>query len=102
MIDGTTKGLRCLSCGSQRLRVVYTRPKPHGVVQRRRECRDCKQRATTWEKMVPAAPIAVPSIECAATGGRVASALSAAEEGGGPLPAGAGQGDDGAKGRQEQ
>ena len=49
------RGLFCLGCGGQQLRVVYTRPKSGGVVQRRRECRNCKQRATTWERVVPAA-----------------------------------------------
>jgi hypothetical protein len=49
------RGLYCLACGSDRLRVVYTRDKSGGVVQRRRECRDCKRRATTWERAVPAA-----------------------------------------------
>jgi hypothetical protein len=49
-----TRGLACLACGSDRLRVVYTRGRNGGVVQRRRECRDCKQRATTWERVVPA------------------------------------------------
>jgi hypothetical protein len=48
------RGLRCLVCGSDRLRVVYTRDRSGGVVQRRRECRDCKMRATTWERVVPA------------------------------------------------
>ncbi len=47
------RGLSCLACGSDRLRVVYTRGRNGGVVQRRRECRACKQRATTWEKIVP-------------------------------------------------
>jgi hypothetical protein len=47
------RGLSCLACGSDRLRVVYTRGRNGGVVQRRRECRDCKQRATTWERVVP-------------------------------------------------
>jgi hypothetical protein len=50
------RGLYCLACGGDRLRVVYTRDKSGGVVQRRRECRDCKRRATTWERVVPAIP----------------------------------------------
>jgi hypothetical protein len=49
----SVRGLFCLTCGSDRLRVVYTRHKTGGIVQRRRECRDCKCRTTTWEKIVP-------------------------------------------------
>jgi len=48
------RGLFCQTCGSNRLRVVYTRDKTGGIVQRRRECRDCKVRVTTWERVVPA------------------------------------------------
>ena len=49
-----TRGLHCLGCGSDRLRVVYTRDKSCGVIQRRRECRECGGRLTTWERIVPA------------------------------------------------
>ncbi len=47
------RGLHCLACGGDRLRVLYTRRMSGGVVQRRRECRKCKHRATTWERIVP-------------------------------------------------
>jgi hypothetical protein len=57
---GSVRGLACLACGSGRLRVVYTRDKSNGVVQRRRECRDCRGRLTTWERVVPGA-LRVPS-----------------------------------------
>ena len=49
------RGLVCRNCGSRRLRVVYTRRRTDGVVQRRRECRDCGSRMTTWERVVPSA-----------------------------------------------
>jgi transcriptional regulator NrdR family protein len=45
-------GLSCLRCGHQQLRVVYTRPAPDGKVVRRRECRQCGARVTTWERAI--------------------------------------------------
>ena len=47
------RGLLCPDCDSGQLRVVYTRGKDHGVVQRRRECRQCGCRVTTWEQILP-------------------------------------------------
>jgi transcriptional regulator NrdR family protein len=44
-------GLRCWNCGHRELRVVYTRHRPDEV-QRRRECRRCGKRFTTWERML--------------------------------------------------
>ena len=49
---GIEKGLRCRTCGSGQLSVVYTRGRRGGVVQRRRECRTCGERVTTWERVV--------------------------------------------------
>ena len=49
----SVRGLFCSTCGSDRLRVVYTRDMVGGIVQRRRECRDCQHRVTTWERIVP-------------------------------------------------
>lgn len=46
------RGLSCRNCGGGRLMVVYTRAKPNGVVARRRECRDCGRRLTTWERAI--------------------------------------------------
>ena len=43
------RGLRCRECGSQRFRVVYTRARRGGRVVRRRQCRECGKRITTWE-----------------------------------------------------
>ena len=49
---GKEVGLVCRWCGSNRLRVVYTRGKP-GQIIRRRECVDCKKRITTKEYKIP-------------------------------------------------
>lgn len=46
------KGLRCRTCGSRQLSVVYTRGRRGGVVQRRRQCGMCGGRVTTWERVV--------------------------------------------------
>jgi transcriptional regulator NrdR family protein len=47
-------GLRCRRCGHQQFRVLYTRPRHGGTVVRRRECRQCGERFTTWERPVGA------------------------------------------------
>jgi transcriptional regulator NrdR family protein len=44
------KGLECRHCGCRHLRVVYTRPAWGGRIMRRRECRNCGRRMTTWER----------------------------------------------------
>jgi transcriptional regulator NrdR family protein len=46
------RGLTCLHCGGRRFRVIYTRPAIGGKVLRRRECRECRRRVTTWERAV--------------------------------------------------
>jgi len=43
------RGLECRACGCKHFRVVYTRPTWGGRIMRRRECRNCSQRVTTWE-----------------------------------------------------
>jgi transcriptional regulator NrdR family protein len=43
------RGLTCRKCGHQRFRVVYTRARVDKLV-RRRECRQCGERMTTWER----------------------------------------------------
>ncbi len=42
-------GLRCRDCGCRELRVIYMRKAPLGRVRRRRECRHCGKRTTTYE-----------------------------------------------------
>jgi transcriptional regulator NrdR family protein len=49
------RGLRC-RCGGTRLKVVYTRARGGGKLVRRRECRDCGERITTWERAIGWAP----------------------------------------------
>lgn len=43
-------GLECHHCGCKHFRVVYTRPTHGSRIMRRRECRHCGKRMTTWEK----------------------------------------------------
>ena len=45
-----TRGLVCRQCGCKHFRVIYTRPAWGGRLVRRRECRHCGKRVTTWEK----------------------------------------------------
>jgi transcriptional regulator NrdR family protein len=45
-------GLRCHKCGGQQFRVVYTRAAIGGKIIRRRECRGCGMRVTTWERAI--------------------------------------------------
>jgi transcriptional regulator NrdR family protein len=45
-------GLRCRRCGNAELRVVYTRRRPGGKVERRRECTECGNRITTREREI--------------------------------------------------
>ena len=44
------RGLECRQCGCKHFRVVYTRPTWGNRIMRRRECRHCGKRVTTWEK----------------------------------------------------
>ncbi|QDU44594.1 transcriptional regulator NrdR [Symmachiella dynata] len=44
------RGLQCSACGHQRLRVIYTRAAKGSKLVRRRECRNCGARITTWER----------------------------------------------------
>ena len=52
----TTKhvGLACRKCGHRRFDVVYTRPARDNKIVRRRECRKCGTRMTTWERTIGA------------------------------------------------
>ena len=45
------RGLVCRHCGCKHFRVIYTRPAWGGRIMRRRECRHCRHRLTTWEKV---------------------------------------------------
>ncbi len=53
-MGGTLVGVRCPHCQSDRTRVVDSRPaEQHAAIRRRRECEDCRQRFTTYERVVP-------------------------------------------------
>lgn len=47
-----SRGLRCRRCGCGHFRVIYTRAAADGKLVRRRECRDCATRVTTWERVI--------------------------------------------------
>jgi len=47
--DDEPRGILCPRCGCTHFRVLYTRAKPGGRIMRRRECRHCGRRVTTWE-----------------------------------------------------
>lgn len=47
-VNRDARGLGCV-CGCRDLRVVYTRPTWGNRIMRRRECRHCGRRMTTWE-----------------------------------------------------
>jgi len=42
-------GLACRRCGCRHWHVLYTRPSIGGRILRRRECRYCGRRVTTYE-----------------------------------------------------
>jgi hypothetical protein len=43
------RGLECPRCGCQHFHVLYTRAAIGGRILRRRECRHCGRRVTTYE-----------------------------------------------------
>ena len=53
--DGTkerngSRGIACPGCGCRHFRVLYTRRALGGRLLRRRECRHCGRRVTTYEQ----------------------------------------------------
>ena len=48
--EEANRGLECRYCGCKHFRVIYTRATWGGRIMRRRECRHCGKRVTTWEK----------------------------------------------------
>ncbi len=44
------RGLRCPKCECEHFRVIYTRRTWGGRILRRRECRHCGKRITTFEQ----------------------------------------------------
>ena len=51
-VTGTAnrRGLECPRCGCRHFHVLYTRAAIGGRILRRRECRHCGRRLTTYEK----------------------------------------------------
>ena len=47
-----TRGIECRKCGCRHFYVIYTRRGSGGKLIRRRECRHCGKRFTTWEKEI--------------------------------------------------
>jgi transcriptional regulator NrdR family protein len=47
--EAEKRGLECPRCGCKHFHVIYTRPTDHGRIRRRRECRHCGRRITTYE-----------------------------------------------------
>lgn len=45
-----TRGLVCSKCGCRHFHVIYTRAAWGGRIMRRRECRHCGRRVTTYER----------------------------------------------------
>lgn len=43
------RGIECPSCGCRQFRVLYTRRSIGKRILRRRECRNCERRVTTYE-----------------------------------------------------
>ena len=43
------RGLKCARCGCRHFFVVYVRPARGNRLMRRRECRNCGHRVTTYE-----------------------------------------------------
>lgn len=48
----TSIGIECPNCGCKHFYVIYTRRAASGKLVRRRECRNCGRRMTTWESVI--------------------------------------------------
>jgi len=51
-VQSEQRGLRCPKCGCQHFRVIYTRSTWGGRIMRRRECRHCGKRITTYARVL--------------------------------------------------
>jgi transcriptional repressor NrdR len=51
--------MRCIYCGKDDAKVIDTTHDARGGIRRRRECLDCHQRFTTYERPVLSAPLVV-------------------------------------------
>lgn len=52
VIQDEPKGIVCRACGCRHFFVVYVRPVRGGRIMRRRECRNCGRRYTSFEHLV--------------------------------------------------
>ena len=50
--DELKHGLICSRCGCRHFRVIYTRRTSKNRILRRRECRHCGRRITTYEEQI--------------------------------------------------
>ena len=50
--DQDQRGMECRCCSCRHFRVIYTRSAWGGRIMRRRECRHCGKRMTTWEQPI--------------------------------------------------
>jgi len=48
--NASKRGMECRHCGCAHFRVLYTRRALGGRLLRRRECRNCGRRVTTYEQ----------------------------------------------------
>ena len=46
------RGIECPSCGCKHLHVLITRTVPGGYIRRRRRCRNCGRKITTYEHSI--------------------------------------------------
>ncbi|MBN1438385.1 MAG: transcriptional repressor NrdR [Anaerolineales bacterium] len=51
--------MRCVFCGKEDAKVIDTTHDSRGGVRRRRECLDCRQRFTTYERPIVSTPLIV-------------------------------------------
>jgi transcriptional repressor NrdR len=51
--------MRCLYCGKEDAKVIDTTHDSRGGIRRRRECLDCRQRFTTYERPIISTPLVI-------------------------------------------
>jgi transcriptional repressor NrdR len=51
--------MRCIYCGKEDAKVIDTTHDSRGGVRRRRECLDCRQRFTTYERPIVSTPLVI-------------------------------------------
>lgn len=51
--------MQCPYCGAEGSKVINTAPDPQGGIRRRRECKACEMRYTTYERAVLTTPLLV-------------------------------------------